>query len=189
MAHDLPTTISPVYPELLDRLHCLRPFLHFFNTSLYSASTPNYCTKHGRKYALYTTEMSCRNPISFGRALGWGAKAGESRPSGKGLYFTCRKCGNSRRRYRMVCLIRLQCKILTFFLLFLKKLNFNHYSRYLKSCTRVRHRYLSASFPTPVSPGSKGDIYAPWKEFNSIHPSCQKFLDRRSIFSPFLYYQ
>jgi len=38
--------------------HCLRPFLHFFDTSLYLASTPNYWIKHGRKYALYYRNVS-----------------------------------------------------------------------------------------------------------------------------------
>ena len=131
--------------------------------------------------------MPRRNPASFGRGLGWGVEEDEGRPSRKGCHFTRRKRGKPRRRHCMGCRIHLQSNFLSILHLFFNK---NLTSTIIVGISNVTHVFAigicAPDFLPPINPGSKGDIHAPSKEFNSPHPSCQKcranFSDRRSLY-------
>ena len=206
MAHDLRTTISPVYPDLLDRLLSLLPrsisapaltalletFSSLFRYLLIPGIDPKLLDQTWSQICAVLPK--CLGEIQRALAEVWGGvlrrmKAG---PREKAANLLAENAGNIEDATAWV--IVFACKVIFFLSFFTFCINKNS-STIIVGISNVAHVFAfgigAPDFLPPISAGSKGYLHAPSKEFNSPHPSCQKcranFHDRRSLCrAPFL---
>jgi hypothetical protein len=156
MAHDLRTTISPVYPDLLDRLLSLLPrsisapaltvlletFSSLFRYLLIPGIDPKLLDQTWSKICAVLPK--CLGEIQRALAEVWAGvlrrmKAG---PREKAASLLAENAGMLEDATAWIVVFTCKVNFWSIHTFFSPKLNFNHYSRYLKRCTRVLHRYL-----------------------------------------------
>lgn len=186
MAHDLRTTISPVYPDLLDRLLSLLPrsisapaltalletFSSLFRYLLIPGIDPKLLDQTWSKICAVLPK--CLGEIQRALAELWAGVLRRMKAGPREKAATLLGENAETLEDATAWVVVFACKVIFIYSSFF--LNKNSTLTILVGISNVTHVFAigicAPDFLPPINPGSKGDVHTPSKEFNSPHPSC-----------------